>query len=66
MEETQTQMLWVGDKLETMEVDKNPFSIDVLMFEALFYSPNSSLIITIHKEYEQGALEVYNYNLTNG
>lgn len=31
--------MWVGDKVEIIEVDQNPFFAEVEMLVALFYSP---------------------------
>lgn len=55
-------MFWVGDWVETVEADKNPFSGEVKMFETSFYSPHLSPI-SVPKEYKKRALEAC--NLTN-
>lgn len=36
----QRLMVWEGDKVETVKADKNPFSADVKMVEAILYSPH--------------------------
>lgn len=52
-------MFWEGDKTEIVEADKNPFSVDVKMVEAIFYSPHLHPIQAA-KEYEDGSWSACN------
>lgn len=55
----QRLMFWEGDKVETVEVDKNPFTDDVKMVEAIFYSPHLEPI-QVSENYEEGSWSACN------
>lgn len=40
----QKLMIWIGEKVEVIDTDQNPFSAEVKMLEALFYSPHLGLM----------------------
>lgn len=49
-------MIWIDDKVEVIKVDQNPFSAEVKMLEAMFYSPHLGSI-TIAEGFEEGGVE---------
>lgn len=48
-------MIWIGGKVEVIEADRKPFSAEVKMLEAIFYSPYLHLI-SILEGYEEGGV----------
>ena len=52
----QRLMFWVGDNVEVVEAEKNPFTAEVKMLESLFYSPHLGPI-EIPEDYVEGSWE---------
>lgn len=55
----QILMFWEANKVETVEADKNPFSADVKMVEAIFYSPHLELV-QVSDRYKEGSWSACN------
>lgn len=49
-------IIWIGDKMEIVEADPNPFPAEVKTYEAIFYSPKMRPIV-IPRSYEEGGVE---------
>lgn len=47
----------IGDKVEVIEVDQNPFLVEFKMLEATFYPPHLGPL-SIPKEYDEGGVEI--------
>ena len=52
----QRLVFWVGDNVEVVEAEKNPFTAEVKMLESLFYSPHLGPI-EIPENYEEVSWE---------